>query len=377
MLKQQLASQSKPPEAPPQRVMLIVDDEPIIRQLCARALTSFRIIQANDGEEALRLLDKEPVDIILSDVMMPNLSGLELLRRVKHDQPDQAVILMTGYTEKELILQALKAGADDFISKPLNLLQLRTTVDKVLDKMALRRELSSLRRVDKLKSDFLGLISHKLKTPATAISLFIQNLSHGIDTEDPNFQQMLGMISAETRHLEHLIQDLLYFSEVILQDRELHLEPLELGRIARQVSASFEAAAADRMLQYQVDIPLPLPPQPLNLDRQRITFAIRALIDNAVKFTPPEGAVKLEGKLTGDRVQLIVSDSGAGIEEVELGKVFNKFYQIDPDNTGQVRGFGLGLFYARDFVRAMGGELLLSSSPGLGTQTTIQFPLPS
>ena len=359
-----------------QRTLLIVDDEPIIRELCARALAGFRILQANDGNEALRVLDLEAVDIILSDVMMPNLSGLELLQRIKERQPDQAMVLMTGFSDKEVILQALKSGADDFVSKPINLLQLRTIIDKVLDKVQMRRELAGLRRADRLKSDFLGLISHKLKTPATAISLFIQNLAGGIDAEDEGFQRTLALISAETSHLEHLIQDLLYFSEVILQENIPRHEPLELGRIARQVFDSLEPAAKGRQLEYRIDLPLPLPPQPLELDRQRITFAIRALLDNAIKFTPAGGCVHLEGRVQNGSVQLCIRDTGIGMTPTELKKVFNKFYQVDPDNTGQIRGFGLGLFYASDFIRAMGGQLILASRPGLGTEATIQLPLP-
>jgi signal transduction histidine kinase len=359
------------------KTLLVVDDEPIICQLCARALNSFNVIQAGDGRQALKVLEKNDVDIILSDVMMPNLSGLDLLRTVKKQQPDLAVILMTGYTDKDLILQALKAGADDFISKPINLLQLRTTVDKVLDKLLMRKELANLKRLDKLKSDFLGLISHKLKTPATAISLFIQNIADGIsDPADKNYQQMLSLVQAESLHLEHLIQDLLYFSNIILQDDQLQLEPLELGRVARQVAAALEPAAVSRNLDYQIFIEPPLPPTPLTLDRERISFAIRALLDNAIKFTPLEGSVRLEGTLKDDRVLIQIHDTGCGIPEQEIPKVFNKFYQIDNDNTGQIRGFGLGLFYARDFVRKMGGNLKIDSQPGLGTVATIEFPLP-
>lgn len=377
MLQQELTKNQELVQESTKKTLLAVDDEPVICQLCARALTGFNVLQACDGQQALNILEKNEVDIILSDVMMPNLSGLDLLRTVKKQQPDLAVILMTGYSDKEVILQALKAGADDFISKPINLLQLRTTVDKVLDKLLMRKELASLKQVNKLKSDFLGLISHKLKTPTTAISLFIQNIADGsIIPDEDNFKEMLSMVQAETLHLEHLIQDLLYFSNVILQDDQMQLEPIELGRVARQVATALAPAAASKQLDYQIVLAPPLPPSPLTLDRERITFALRALLDNAIKFTPPGGSVCLEGQLTDDRILLQVRDTGCGIPPQETSKVFNKFYQIDRDNTGQIRGFGLGLFYARDFVRKMGGNLHLDSQTGLGTVATIEFPLP-
>ncbi len=359
------------------KTLLCVDDEPIIRELCSSALDNYHVLPAASGEEALAILATQAVDIVLSDVMMPKISGLELLRRIKERQPDQAVVLMTGYSDKDIILEALKAGADDFINKPINILQLRTTVDKVFEKQRIRRELANLKRIDKLKSDFLGLISHKLKTPATAISLFIQNIAEGIESpRDADFKQMLAMVQAETVHLEQLIQDLLYFSEATLQDEELPLEPMDLGTVADQLVLFLRPAAASRKIDFQMTIDPPLQTAPLLLNSQRINFAIRALIDNAIKFTPAGGTIRIEGRETDDRVILQIQDNGIGIPQAELTKIFNKFYQVDPEQTGQIRGFGLGLYYARDFVRSMGGQLYINSLPGQGTEAKIEFPRP-
>ncbi len=359
------------------KTLLIVDDEPIVRELCACALSEFRIWLAENGIEALQILETEEVDIILSDVMMPNLNGLELLQKIKNRRPDQAFILMNGYSDKDLILEALKSGADDFINKPINVLQLSTTVEKVLDKQKIREELADLKRVDKLKSDFLGLISHKLKTPATAISLFIQNIAEGVESpDDANFKQMVAMVQAETMHLEQLIQDLLYFSDATLQNKELALEPMDLGRVAEQVAMALKPSALGRRINYDISVEPSPQPKPLMLNSQRINFAIRALLDNAIKFTPEGGSVTMEEKLNGERVILSIKDTGVGIPQQELAKVFNKFYQIDPEHTGQVPGFGLGLYYARDFIRSMGGQLLIESQPDNGTAATIEFPLP-
>ncbi|MCW9050648.1 MAG: hybrid sensor histidine kinase/response regulator [Deltaproteobacteria bacterium] len=365
------------PNSKAQKTLICVDDEPIIRELCASALTHYRVILAENGREALKLLETEPVDVVLTDVMMPNFTGLELLQQIKEHQPEMAVILMTGYSNQEIILDALKAGADDFINKPINILQLNTTVDKVFEKQKIRLELTNLRRIDKLKSDFLGLISHKLKTPATAISLFIQNIAEGVESpDDSNFKQMVSMVQAETAHLEQLIQDLLYFSEATLQDEELTLEPVDLGSVAEQIATALRPAAANKKIHYQIAIDPPLLLKPLMLNPQRIHFSVRALIDNAIKFTPDEGTVRIEGNLADGQAVLAIKNTGIGIPQQELTKIFNKFYQVDPEHTGQVRGFGLGLYYARDFIRSMGGQLYINSQPGTGTEAIIEFPLP-
>ena len=359
------------------KTLLIVDDEPIIRELCACALENYRILLAENGLDALRFLETEEVDIVLSDVMMPKVTGLDLLKKVKEQRPDRAVILMTGYSDKNLILEALKAGADDFINKPINVLQLSTTVEKVIEKQKLREELADLKRTDKLKSDFLGLISHKLKTPATAISLFIQNIAEGVESpDDENFKQMLAMVQSETIHLEKLIQDLLYFSEATLQDNHPMLEPLDPGNVADQLILALKPAAAGRQIDLHSEITPPLLTRPLMLNPQRMNFAVRALLDNAIKFTPAGGSVSVEGMVDEGKVVLQIKDTGIGIPQQELAKIFNKFYQVDPEHTGQVRGFGLGLYYARDFIRSMGGQLYIESQPGQGTLARIEFPLP-
>ncbi|MDX9709569.1 MAG: response regulator [Trichloromonas sp.] len=356
------------------RTILIVDDEPIIRDLCARALKGYRILQAEDGEQALQMLEGETADVILADVMMPRLNGLDLLKTIKDKTPNQVVVIMTGYADKDVILRALKSDADDFITKPINLLQLKTTIDRVLEKKALKEELLHLKRLDKLKSEFLGLVSHKLKTPITAISLFIQNLARGFgDPSDPTYQQTLALILDESKYLGYLIKDLLVYSEVILREGPPELRPCNLLDIAQSVSGDLHYSALNKGVTLNVSLEGYFPE--MMLDRKRISFALRAILENAVKFTPKGGTISLTGDLHGNSARLIVKDSGQGIPQDELPKVFEKFYQVDPDHTGQVRGFGLGLFYARQFIVDHDGRLALESATEGGTIATLELPL--
>ncbi len=355
------------------RTVLVVDDEAIIRDLCAKVLKGYRVLEAGSGEEALAVLEHASADIILTDVMMPRMSGIDLLMRIKEREPTQAVVVMTGYADKDVILKALKADADDFITKPINLLQLRTTIDKVLERKGLKEELVNLKRMDRLKTEFLGLISHKLKTPTTAISLFIQNLAHGIgDPADEGFQKTLKMILEESAYLEYLIQDLLSFSEVILREGPPQPSEIQLRELALSVLNKLRPRAEARGIRLETRLPENFPG--VHSDREQLTFALYALLDNAVKFTGDGGRVVLEGELAPGRIRLLVRDNGAGIAREELPKIFEKFYQIDPQHTGQVRGFGLGLFYARRFMQNLGGNLVLQSVPGEGTTAILTLP---
>ena len=353
--------------------ILIVDDEPVIRDLCARTLKDYRILQAENGQEALRVLDHEKMDLILVDVMMPVMNGLDLLQKIKEQDPEQLVIVMTGYADKDIILRALKAHADDFIHKPINLLQLKISIKNALEKKTLRQELMQLKQLDRIKSDFLGLISHKLRTPTTSISLFIQNLASGaVDMEDPGFASALDAIREESEYLAYLIQDLLYYSDIILNSSEGKASRENLEEIAGTVLAEKRKIIKQKGLILHSSLAQRWPT--VVVDRRRISFALNALLDNAIKFTPPGGEITISGEVSETEITFTIADNGPGIPPEEAAKIFEKFYQVDPQQTGQVRGFGLGLFYARQFIRDHGGAINLNSTPGKGTEVTIRLP---
>ncbi len=357
----------------PEKSILIVDDEAIIRDLCIRALKGYRILEAHNGEEALSVFSKGGVDVILTDVMMPGMDGIELLRRLKEIEPTVVVIVMTGFAEKDVILNALKADADDFISKPVNLLQLKTAVDKALVKKALKEEIASLRAIDRFKSNFLSIISHKFRTPLTSISLFMQNLSTGIfSPEEPSFRVNLRLISDEATYLERLVDDLLIFSRMMNTGEGLKLEPCSLHKVIQGVLAESREIATHPAIEAILDLQ-PVPS--VSADREKISFAIKQVIDNAFKFSGEEGEVTISLRQEGDTILLVVRDTGCGIPHDDLPRVFEKFYQVDPHNTGQVRGFGLGLYYAREFIRMHAGSINLVSEPARGTTATIMLPI--
>ena len=355
-----------------QKTILIVDDEAMIRDLCMRALHDYRVLEAADGEEALRIFERGGVDAILTDVMMPKVDGLELLKRIKEREPTLVVIIMTGYADKDLILKALKADADDFITKPLNLLQLKSAVDKALVKKALKEEIANLRNLDRFKTNFLSLISHKFRTPITSISLFLQNLAAGIyDPSDETARENIGLVYGEACYLGKLVTDLLTFSSVMDSGGPLRLEPCDLNSLLPKLLGASKEWAEKRGVSPRCE--LEATPE-LMLDREKFSFALQQVIDNAVKFSKKTGSVCVSLKTIGENCQISVQDDGIGIPKEALPKVFEKFYQVDAERTGQIRGFGLGLFYAREFIRMHGGSISIESEPDVGTRVVISIP---
>jgi signal transduction histidine kinase len=356
--------------------ILIVDDEPVIGDICSRALTNCRVSQASDGRRALQLIDKTDFDLILTDVNMPDIGGIELLRTIKEKQPNQSVIIMTGYACRDTILEALKADADDFISKPINLLHRQTLVNKALEKKALKAELLQLKRMDRLKTDFLGMISHKLNNPVTAISLFFQNVGQGtIDLDDPSFREYLTLTHKESDGLLGLIQSLLVYSDLVLDNSPLKKIPTDLCRLTREVITEIQKNLDNKKLNLNLDCSVSR--QPIDIDQQRIRFVIRALFENAINASADGESIHIS--LTTDAsaatISIAITDSGPGIPISEQAKVFEKFYQIETSTPARAKGFGLGLYYARLFTRMHDGTLTLKSSPGSGTSAVISLPL--
>lgn len=359
-----------PPSVEPPGTILVVDDERVILEMCEQILKDYRVFLADNCSDALQTYQRERCDLILTDVMMPGGSGLDLLRQVKKLDPNAAVIIMTGFSEKEVVLDALKADADDFINKPLNLLQLRTAVEKALARKRLKEELASLKRLDGLKSTFLSLVSHKLRTPITAVSLFLQNIQKGVyDYSDEQFLENVKLVSAEVENLGCMVTNLLSFNRVMEEDDGLDLEPCDLNGIIAE--AIYLSQGREGIGTEFVETALPL----VRLDRAKITFALQQIIENAYKFSGESGHVTIALCRDEGNVEVVVVDSGIGIPRDEIAKVFEKFYQADPDNTGQVRGFGLGLFYAREFVQQHGGSIAIESEPGQGSRVTVTLPL--
>jgi signal transduction histidine kinase len=168
-----------------------------------------------------------------------------------------------------------------------------------------------------------------------------------------------------------MVTELLAFSQVMEDNEKLKRENCDLNLItASLVYGSQESQRKPGIETDFQEVSLP----PMNLDRGKITFALQQIIENAYKFSSELGTVTISLFNGGDYACVLVSDSGVGMAQEEIPKVFEKFYQIDPHNTGQVKGFGLGLFYAREFIHLHGGSISMDSEPGLGTTVTVSIP---
>lgn len=228
-----------------------------------------------------------------------------------------------------------------------------------------------MKRLDRLKSAFLAQVSHKLNTPLTSLSLGFQELERyaaNLYPGDPCHQRLSSMR-----------EDMAKFSAVIAS--LLKMQEVMVGHGGSRIRCDLSELVHEALAQVvskndQQSVTLDFNELPLILvDHDRLLFALQQVLDNAFKFSNPQGVISISLAQEDGMVRIRVEDNGCGIRKEELPKIFKQFYQVDPDETGQIPGFGLGLFCTREIIRQHSGYLTVDSSEGVGTAVTITLPL--
>ncbi|HEY8425013.1 MAG TPA: ATP-binding protein [Limnochordales bacterium] len=239
--------------------------------------------------------------------------------------------------------------------------------------VALVRDVTELRRLERVRSDFVANVSHELRTPLTALKGFIEALQEGAAEDPATRTRFLEIMARETDRLVALINDLLDLSHLESRNVELRRTPLQLARVAGAVIAMFARKAAAKQLALEQDLPPDLPPVLADEDMLRQVFI--NLLDNAVKYTPSGRiTVRAMAEPREPMVRVEVSDTGIGIPRQHLGRIFERFYRVDRARSRELGGTGLGLSIVRHIIELHGGRIEVDSEVGAGT--TFRFWLP-
>jgi signal transduction histidine kinase len=379
------------PPTPADVTVLVVDDELENSEMLTVLLASkgFKVVTAANGEAALAIVAAAPPDVILLDVMMPGLTGFEVCHTLK-SQPSTVfipIILLTALHSTKDRIRGAAAGADDFISKPFDEVELTTRLNSLLRlkslhnqlelqnrelerrvderTAALQRALTELQTLDRLKSQFISNVSHELRTPLMHVKGCVQMLADetlGALTTD----QLKSMHVAQTAitQLENIVADVVDFGDGYR--RSLTLMPVELPEICQSAMAELATNAA----QQRITIELALPPRLPRILANRLALIriLRHLLDNAVKFSPPESRVTLTAESIPPHVRLSVQDSGAGIAHPQVDHIFDAFYQADGAATRRANGLGIGLTIVKRLAEAHGTQVQVISQVGQGSR---------
>lgn len=235
------------------------------------------------------------------------------------------------------------------------------------------RDITSQKELERMKSNFLSVVSHELKTPLNSIKGFVEIILMGKTGPISETQaDFLGTVRDQTSHLQNLIDDLLEFSRLDSGQVKLRLTEVSLTEVAQAVLSKLKPLADREQLQLVIDMPGDI--ATVQADRIRIEQVLTNLVHNAVKFTPPSGRVTISGLDLGEHIRVAVTDTGIGIPKPELGRVFDRFYQVDSSSTRHYRGTGLGLTISKHIIEYHQGRIWAESEEGEGS--TFFFLLP-
>ncbi|MGH8804633.1 MAG: PAS domain S-box protein, partial [Polaromonas sp.] len=245
--------------------------------------------------------------------------------------------------------------------------------DKVIGFFALGTDITKLKRIDRMKTEFVSTVSHELRTPLTSIRGSLGLISGGVAGELPEaVKNLVGIAKNNCERLIRLINDILDSEKIESGKMRLDLQVVDIQQLVRQALVANEGFAG----QHRVTVLLQAPDAPLKvrIDRDRMTQVLTNLLSNAVKFSPPESAVEVKVSRAAQGVRVEVADHGPGIPEEFRGRIFQKFSQADASDTRQKGGTGLGLSISRALIEKMGGQIGFSGEAGAGT--TFFFELP-
>ena len=365
--------------------ILLVDDEEGIRKVLSITLSDagYRVFVAENGREALRIFKTESPPIVLTDIKMPGMDGIELLKNIKRENPDTEVIMITGHGDMDLAIESLKHEATDFITKPINDDIMEIALKKAHDNIIIRgklreythnlesllREKSALQ--DRLSS--LGLrissISHGIKGMLTGLDggMYLLESGLGKKNEDQT-KEGWEIVKQMVDRIRKMVLDILFYAK----ERELKTEKVDVLNFARDVASVVEPKIAEKQIEFIRDFSKS--PGEFEIDPGFVRSALVNILENAADACIKDKSKKprkiiFEVKQDKNDIVFDVRDTGIGMDSNAKEKVFDLFF-----SSKGSKGTGLGLFISNKIIGQHGGSIEVDSEPGHGSHFCIRLP---
>lgn len=363
--------------------VLLIEDSPgdadLVRLRLVEGQSPVKVNCVNRLSDGLAALTRETPTVVLLDLNLPDSRGAETFRRVIEHSPQVPVVVLSGQDDEALAMKAVHHGVQDYLVKSnISSKNLERAMRYAVERQALVRsmEISQKQQLE-FKNQFLSHVSHELRTPLTCIHQYVTLILDGLaGPVAPEQGDHLKTVLKSVNQLHAMIRDLLEATRA--ESGKMRIEPrcIALGELLQQAVAMLRPTADEKKVGLEIGLDQRLPLA--HADPDRVLEVLINLVDNAIKFTPPDGSVMIQANLVEadpSSIYISVTDTGRGIGPEAKALIFERLYQ-DPDSVDNSRaGLGLGLFISREIVKLHGGRIWVLSELGLGSTFTFTLPV--
>ena len=360
-----------------QKSIIVIDDDEAVLLSVNKILSKagFHVETFEDGVSGLEGVTELKPDLVVVDLKMPGLSGMEVINRVSEMDPYIIVVVITGYATIDSAVEAIKLGAYDFLPKPFSPDELRVIVNRGLEHRQLLQESHRLEiERELLKRQFVTLVSHQLKTPLVAIHQYLDTLKQLGDTPDTasKRQDWLERCLHRTDEVLAIIKDWLTLSKVESGSLTGEILRVDLKPIILNTMEANADMAAEQGITLEAE--LPADEYPVKGDRNCLAVLFDNLMVNAIKYNKPEGRVSVSVKAQDHQIVVAVADTGIGIPEKYRQALFDEFFRVKGQSSDQTTGTGLGLAICKRITTEMGGTIEVESELDVGSTFRVSLP---
>lgn len=365
--------------------VLVVDDEAGMRSGVARVLNdysvnlpeanadvSFEVIEAETAETGLEIIEKENPDILLLDHKLPGITGLELLTKIAEKKIDILTVMITAYASLETAIEATKNGAYDFLPKPFSPSELKHLMRKASGRILYKRQAKDLAEERKrVRCQFISILAHELKSPLAAIQGYLNIIRDRVSGNELGaYDAVIERSLVRLEGMKKLILDLLDMTRIESEQRTREITDINLCELAKKSLENFALAAKERNISVNLDVKDDMM---MKGDVFEIEIILNNLLSNAVKYNKDNGRADVKISESGEWIVINVSDTGIGMKEDEIKRLFKDFVRIKNEKTRNILGSGLGLSTVDKLAQLYNGKVTVKSEFGKGSSFTVEL----
>ncbi len=337
--------------------VLIVDDKKKNRTLLSRILEADHHVEvASSGEEAIAIIQNHPVDVILLDIVMDRIDGLETLRILRKQKQNQniVIILVSALADNDLIAKGLSMGANDYITKPINSSIVKARVHNQVKMKHLLDEndrvIDELKNIQASQSRLMSMATHDLRHPIANIKMAESTLRAYMH-QHPESQAVIDSMLLAIDSMHEVFEDFLH--AFTLTNIKLEHKPVVVGKVINNLLMQYQFSAMSKEIMLEVGAT----PGVVMGDPKRLEQVVSNLLSNAIKYSPLQKTIKIWSEFDSGHVVICVQDEGAGIPKIERDQLFTEFGKLSTQPTGNETSTGLGLWIVKQLVEGMNGKV--------------------